>query len=79
VLDECFVDLLKGLVFDDQVYRLIVEALHENYEHDLPKKKAAGVDSSDLRPIWLPTVDNLRNFFLTPTNEMLNSLQEIFT
>src|SRR5574338_1050027 len=24
------------------------------------RKKAAGADSSDLRPIWLPTVDNLR-------------------
>jgi hypothetical protein len=26
----------------------------------LGKRKAAGADSSDLRPIWLPTVDNLR-------------------
>lgn len=24
------------------------------------RKKAAGADSSDLRPIWLPTLDNLR-------------------
>ena len=31
------------------------------------RKKAAGADSSDLRPIWLPTVDNLRNFLLTAT------------
>ena len=30
------------------------------------RKKAAGVDSSGLRPIWLPTVDNLRNFFNAP-------------
>jgi hypothetical protein len=34
------------------------------------RQKAAGVDSSDLRPIWLPTVDNLRNFFYVPTAEM---------
>jgi len=24
-----------------------------NYEHDQARKKAAGADSSDLRPIWL--------------------------
>jgi len=28
VLDECFADLLKGLVFDDQVMDWIVAALH---------------------------------------------------
>jgi hypothetical protein len=36
------------------------------------RKKAAGATSSDLRPIWLPTVDNLRNFLLTPMTEMLS-------
>ena len=36
------------------------------------RRKAAGADSSDLRPIWLPTVDNLRNFLLGPTTEMLS-------
>jgi hypothetical protein len=30
------------------------------------KQKAAGVDSSDLRPIWLPTLDTLRNLFVPP-------------
>ena len=43
------------------------------------RKKVAGADSSDLRPIWLPTVDNLRNFFLTPTTEMLRFLREVIT
>jgi hypothetical protein len=33
-------------------------------------EKAAGGDSSDLRPIWLPTLDTLRNFFYAPTAEM---------
>jgi hypothetical protein len=40
------------------------------------RKKAAGADSSDLRPIWLPTLDNLRNFLLTPTAEMLSFFQK---
>jgi hypothetical protein len=31
VLDECFADLLKGLVFDDQVMDWIVEALHQSH------------------------------------------------
>jgi len=31
VLDECFADLLKGLVFDDQVMDWIVEALHRSH------------------------------------------------
>jgi len=31
VLDECFADLLKGLVFDDQVMDRIVEALHQSH------------------------------------------------
>ena len=30
-------------------------------------EKAAGVNSSDLRQIWLPTVDTLRNLFFEPT------------
>jgi hypothetical protein len=31
VLDECFADLLKGLVFDDEVMDWIVEALHQSH------------------------------------------------
>ena len=31
MLDECFADLLKGLVFDDQVMDWIVEALHQSH------------------------------------------------
>jgi hypothetical protein len=31
VLDECFADLLKGLVFDDQVMHWIVDALHQSH------------------------------------------------
>jgi site-specific DNA recombinase len=31
VLDECFADLLKGLIFDDQVMDWIVEALHQSH------------------------------------------------
>ena len=34
------------------------------------RQKAAGGNSSDLRPIWLPTLDTLRNFFYAPTVEM---------
>jgi hypothetical protein len=40
------------------------------------REEAAGADSSGLRPLWLPTVDPLRNFFLTPTTEMLSFFQE---
>jgi hypothetical protein len=39
------------------------------------KAKAAGSNSGDLRPIWLPTVDTLRNFLLTPTMEMIGFFQ----
>ena len=39
------------------------------------RKTAAGASSSDLRPIWLPTVDTLRNLFLVPTVEMLDIFQ----
>jgi hypothetical protein len=38
------------------------------------KEKAARDNSSDLRPIWLPTLDTLRNFFLRPKPEMLEFL-----
>jgi site-specific DNA recombinase len=31
VLDECFADLLKGLVFDDEVMDWITEALHQSH------------------------------------------------
>jgi hypothetical protein len=34
------------------------------------REKAAGANSSDLRPIWLPTVDTLRNLFYAPTLDM---------
>jgi site-specific DNA recombinase len=33
-------------------------------------EKAAGATSSDLRPIWLPIVDTLRNLFYAPTVDM---------
>ena len=33
-------------------------------------EKAAGANSGDLRPIWLPAVDTLRNLFYAPTVEM---------
>jgi hypothetical protein len=31
VLEACFADLLKGLVFDDQVMDWIVDALHQSH------------------------------------------------
>ncbi len=40
-------------------------------------KKAAGVTTSDLRPIWLLTLDTLGNFFLRPTAEMLAICQTV--
>lgn len=40
-------------------------------------EKAAGVNSNDLRHMWQPTVDNLRNFLLKPTTEMLSFLQQM--
>jgi hypothetical protein len=39
--------------------------------------KAAGSDSSGLQNFWLPTLDNLRNLFLTPTAEMPSFLQQL--
>ncbi len=39
------------------------------------RQKVAGACSGDLRPIWLPTLDTLRNFFLVPTVEMLDIFQ----
>ncbi|MFZ0748557.1 MAG: hypothetical protein WAM70_04280, partial [Pyrinomonadaceae bacterium] len=41
------------------------------------KQKVAGACSGDLCPIWLPTLDNLRNLFLTPTSEMLSFFQQV--
>jgi hypothetical protein len=41
------------------------------------EKKVAGATSSDLRPIWLPTLDNLRNFLLTLPAEMLSFVQQL--
>jgi hypothetical protein len=43
----------------------------------LEKKKAAGDDSSGLRPVLLPTLDNLRNFLLTPMAEVLSFFQQL--
>jgi hypothetical protein len=34
-------------------------------------EKAAGADSGDLRSIWLPTLDTVRTFCLSPTVETL--------
>ncbi len=31
MLEACFADLLKGLVFDDEVMDWIVEALHQSH------------------------------------------------
>jgi hypothetical protein len=31
----------------------------------------------NVRPIWLPTVENLCNFFLTTPTEMLSFFQEV--
>ena len=33
-------------------------------------EKVAGVVSSDLRPIWLPAMDTLRNLICVPLEEM---------
>ena len=41
------------------------------------RKKAAGNVSSGLRPIWLPSLDNLRNFLLTTTTEVLSFFQQL--
>jgi len=43
----------------------------------LGKEKAAGVISIGLAESWLPTVDNLRNFLLTPTTEMLSFFKQL--
>jgi hypothetical protein len=41
------------------------------------KKGSPELTSSDLYPIWLPTLDTLRNFFLMPTTEMLTVFQKV--
>ena len=41
------------------------------------KQKATGAMSSDLRPIWLPTLDTLRSFFLFDSNEIYSAVVEI--
>ena len=38
-------------------------------------EKAAGANSSELRPIWLSAVDTLRNLFYAPTVEMKITLE----
>jgi hypothetical protein len=40
-VDECFADLLKGLVFDDQVMDWIVEALHQSHADEKRLKEDA--------------------------------------
>lgn len=47
-----------------------------NSEHELAKKKAAGQIPATFVQIWLPTVDTLRNFFLTPP-EMFGGIQQL--
>ncbi len=42
------------------------------YIHNLAKKKGRRNCSSDLRQCGLRTLDNLRNYFLTPTTELSN-------
>jgi hypothetical protein len=43
----------------------------------LGKEKAAGIAPAAFIKSWLPTLDNLRNFFLiTPTAEIVSFLQE---
>lgn len=36
------------------------------------REKAAGATASDLNNLWFPTVDNLRNFLLKLTTELLS-------
>src|SRR5204863_9676904 len=43
------------------------------------RQKAAGATSSDLRPIWLPTLDTLRNVLLLPSAEMLGVFKRQMT
>jgi len=43
----------------------------------LAKRKAAGIASSGLLQSWLPTLDNLRNFLLTPMTEVLSFFQNL--
>jgi hypothetical protein len=41
------------------------------------REKAAEIASSGLRVIWLPTVDNLRNFLLITTTEALSLFHQL--
>jgi hypothetical protein len=43
----------------------------------LGKKKAAGCCPATFFKSWLPSVDNLRNFLLTPPTEMLSFFQNL--
>jgi len=43
----------------------LLDSLRYNLKADMRLKK------------WLPTLDNLRNFLLTPTAEMLNFFQQM--
>ena len=51
---------------DRQLFDLIAV-----YEEGVAKRKGRRSDASDLNNLWLPIVDNLRNFLLTTTTEML--------
>lgn len=46
-------------------------------QHHKSLRPPSQVALSDFVRIALPAVDNLRNLFLTPTKEMLNSLQQL--
>jgi hypothetical protein len=54
-------------VFDAQAFPL---SLRENSLHREQNEKAADFTSSDLRPIWLPAVDTLRNLCFAPPGRM---------
>ena len=41
VLEECFADLLKGLIFDDEVMDWIVEALHQSHSDEKRTRQEA--------------------------------------
>jgi hypothetical protein len=51
--------------------RFSIRIIELNYEHNLAKRKTAGVASTGFFN-RLPTVDNLRNFFLTDRRDFTN-------
>jgi len=40
-------------------------------------EKAAGTESNGLPTVWLPTVDNIRYFFLTPATQLPSFFQQL--